>query len=276
MAISLKGATAKVVADKNTGRMVTLIYPANANDAAWNDEDLGSGGCLLVEEYGKLLCSGKDGIGYVVNTASMGNTKPADFAPTRIKANCAKLAAPPVWLTASPGPVDPCPTDTTVLNFMPWGKTRHMHATPVKYKSPDGAIHVFVAGENSTIHKWKMDPSGALTYEAESNEVASPDSVAPPGGMPGSFCSVSTNNWAAGTSILWCSIPYGNANAELTTGRFIAYDPENLTADGHLQKLWDSRDWGIVYQYNKFMPPVIWNGEILLPNYNGGVMLFTP
>ena len=26
-------------------------------------------------------------------------------------------------------PVDPCPQDQTTLDFMPWGKTRHVHAT---------------------------------------------------------------------------------------------------------------------------------------------------
>jgi hypothetical protein len=279
MAISMVGATAKVTQDVNTHAMVTLIFPADAKDAAWNDEDLGSGGCLLIEEFGRLLCSGKDGIGYVVKTDNMGNTQPADFAPDRVKSNCGKLATPPVWLTASPGPVDACPTDTTVLNFMPWGKTRHMHSTPVKYKSPDGTVHIFVAGENSTIHMWKMDPSGALTYEAGSFEVASIESINPPGGMPGSFCSMSTNNWASGSSVLWCSLPYGDGNATITNGRLIAYDPENLItspANGNknLKVVWDSQRWAIPYLFNKFMPPIVWDGQVYLPNYNGGVDVY--
>lgn len=263
--------------DATTGQVVPLVYPTNPTDTAWSDEDLGAGGCTLIESYGKMLCAGKDGLGYVVNTANMGNTMPADFANTPT-AVCGKLASPPVWLTASPGPVDPCPQDTTTLNFMPYGKTRHMHMTPVQYMSPKDGLHVFVWGENSTLHDWKMSSTGQMTYVAESREYASVGSVNSPGGMPGGFCALSSNNFALGTAIIWCSIPLQNANTQITGGRLIAYDAENIEQDGdgpHLVKLWDSQDWGINYVFNKFMPPVIWDGEVILPNYNGGVMLFT-
>lgn len=261
--------------DTVTGHVVPLVYPTNPTDPAWSDEDLGSGGCTLVEQYGKVLCGGKDGLAYVVNASSMGNTMPADFA--NAKANCLKLASPPVWITSSPGPVDPCPQDPTTLNFMPYGKTRHLHMTPVQYMSPVDGMHIFVWGENSTLHDWKMSPTGAMTYVAESREVASIGSTASPGGMPGGFCALSSNHFALGTAILWCSIPYGNANAQITNGRLIAYDAENLASDTdgkHIVKLWDSQDWGIAYLFNKFMPPVITGGHIYLPNYNGGVDLY--
>lgn len=261
--------------DATTDRVVPLVYPTNPTDPAWSDEDLGSGGCTLVQQYAKLLCGGKDGLAYVVNASNMGNTIPTDFANAKV--NCLKLASPPVWITSSPGPVDSCPQDPTTLNFMPYGKTRHMHMTPVQYMSPVDGMHVFVWGENSTLHDWKMSPTGAMTYVAESREVASAGSTASPGGMPGGFCALSSNHFALGTAILWCSIPYGNANAQITNGRLIAYDAENLAADTdgrHMVKLWDSQDWGIAYVFNKFMPPVISGGYIYLPNYSGGVDLY--
>ena len=258
--------------DAITGRAVPLVYPTNPTDPAWGDQDLGSGGCTLIEAYGKLACGGKDGLLYVVNTANMGNTMPTDFA--NMKANCAKLASPPVWFTSSPGPVDPCPQDVTTLNFMPYGMTRHLHMTPVQYMSPAKGLVLFGWGENSTLHAWGMSPTGAMTYLAESRETASAGSTTSPGGMPGGFCALSTNGFKLGTSIIWCSIPYTNANAQISAGRLIAYDAENFATDTdgvHLVKLWDSQDWGIAYAYNKFMPPVIWDGQIYLPNYGGGV-----
>lgn len=264
--------------DVNTGQMVPLVYPTNPTDPGWSDEDLGSGGCTLIEKYGKLLCGGKDGLAYVVNTSNMGNTMPVDFA--NAKANCAKLATPPVWFTMSPGPVDPCPQDTTMLNFMPWGKTRHIHMTPVQYWSPKSGLVIFVGGENSPVQAWSMAPSGALTYLANGNEIASSAVENSPGGMPGSFAALSSNNNALGTAVLWVVQPFGNSNEQITNGRLIAYDAEptdwTLRADGSKQipVLWRSDQWGIQFTQNKFMNAVIDGGKVFLPDYSGGVQVF--
>jgi hypothetical protein len=64
----------------------------------------------------------------------MGGTTVADLKHPKV--NCAKLAAPPVWLTMSPGSVDPCPADPMTLNFLPWGDTAHLHMTPVQFFDP--------------------------------------------------------------------------------------------------------------------------------------------
>jgi hypothetical protein len=278
--MSVSGVKTKVVHsfDSKTGVTVPLLAPENPNDAGWGDEDLGSAGCTLIKSYGFLLCAGKDGIGYVVYAANMGNTLPGDFA--NASANCKKLASPPVWLTASPGPVDPCPQDSTTLDFMPWGKTRHMHMTPVQYLSPTRGMTIFVWGENSQLHAWTLSSKGTLTYLAQGNEVASIDSLNTPGGMPGGFCSLSSNNNTLGSAILWCSIPYGDANSQITNGRLLAYDPENLTtnADGSqtLKVLWDSERWGLTYVFNKFQTPIVWQGQVYLPNYQGGEDVYGP
>ncbi|WP_035354386.1 hypothetical protein [Edaphobacter aggregans] len=216
------------------------------------------------------LAAGKDGIGYVVKAANMGNTKPADFA--NMKANCAKLASPPVWLTASPGPVDPCPQDMTTLNFMPWGKTRHMHSTPVQYFSPAG-LKLFVWGENSQLHEWAMSPAGKLTYVAQSNEFASTNIANSPGGMPGGFCTLSSNDNQPGTALLWCTIPYGDANTTVTNGRLLCYDPDNVV-NGVIPVLWDSQQWALTFTFNKFLPPIVDGGQVYVANYSGGVDVY--
>jgi hypothetical protein len=53
--------------------------------------------------------------GYPIRTANMAGTAVADLNDP--PANCAKLAAPPMRLTMSPGPVDPCPSDPRTLNY---------------------------------------------------------------------------------------------------------------------------------------------------------------
>src|SRR5208282_3086780 len=90
------------------GKPVTLVFPDMAT-GNWSDEDWGSAGPACIFSIGVCIATGKDGIAYPINTANLGGTTVTELANP--KTNCAKLAAPPVWLTMSPGPVDPCPAD---------------------------------------------------------------------------------------------------------------------------------------------------------------------
>jgi hypothetical protein len=264
----------KEVNVNDRGKLAVLVFPEMANGSIWADEDFGSAGPACIFSIGVCIASGKDGIAYPIKTANLGGTTPTDLANP--KANCAKLAAPPVWLTMSPGPVDPCPTDPKTLNFFPWGDTAHLHMTPVQFFDPVlNSWVIFDWGENSQLHKWKVSSTGALTYVAESHEYASQNvREKPPGGMPGGFCSGSSNGADPNSALLFCTIPYGDANAEVVTGRFLVYDPVHLAADDSLKVLWDSQQWNIQFLFNKFNPPVVDGGQIYVPNYNGGVDLY--
>jgi len=255
------------------GTPIVLVFPEMAS-GNWSDEDWGSAGPACIFSIGVCIATGKDGIAYPIKTAGLGGTTPADLANP--KTNCAKLVAPPVWLTMSPGPVDPCPTDPRALNFFPWGDTAHLHMTPVQFFDPVlQSWTIFAWGENSQLHKWAVSSTGNLTYIAQSNEFASADVRAnPPGGMPGGFCSGSSNGADPNSAILVCTIPYGDANAHVVNGRLLIYDAVHLAADGSLKVLWDSERFAITFLFNKFDPPVIDGGQIYLPNYNGGVDLY--
>jgi hypothetical protein len=255
------------------GKPTVLVFPQMAQ-GAWADQDLASAGPACIFAIGVCTAAGKDGIAYPVKMAQMGGTTPTDLENP--KANCAKLAAPPVWLTMSPGPVDPCPADPQTLNFLPDGDTAHLHMTPVQFFDPVlNSWVIFAWGENSQLHKWRVNSTGALTYVAQSHEFAS-DNVreTPPGGMPGGFCSGSSNGADPNSALLFCTIPYGDANTNVVNGRFLVYDPVHLAADGSLKVLWDSQQFNIQFLFNKFDPPVVDGGQIYVPNYNGGVDLY--
>ncbi len=272
MNMSMKDA--KLVAQVNDqGVPTVLVFPQMAT-GNWSDEDWGSAGPACIFPIGVCIAAGKDGIGYPVKTANLGGTTLADLA--KPKTNCAKLAAPPVWLTMSPGPVDACPNDPRTLNFFPWGVTAHLHMTPVQFFDPVlKSWTIFVWGENAQLHKWAISPTGKPTYVAQSHEYASADVRGnPPGGMPGGFCSGSSNGADPDSAILVCTIPYGDANARIVNGRLLVYDPVHLAADGSLKVLWDSQRWGVQFLFNKFDPPVIDGGQIYVPNYNGGVDVY--
>ena len=261
----------EMISDRGTP--IVLVFPEMAS-GNWSDEDWGSAGPACIFSIGVCIATGKDGIAYPIKTAGLGGTTPADLANP--KANCAKLAAPPVWLTMSPGPVDPCPTDPRALNFFPWGDTAHLHMTPVQFFDPVlQSWTIFAWGENSQLHKWAVSSTGNLTYLAQSNEFASANVRGnPPGGMPGGFCSGSSNGADPNSAILVCTIPYGDANAQVVNGRLLVYDAVHLAADGSLKVLWDSERFAITFLFNKFDPPVIDGGQIYVPNYNGGLDLY--
>lgn len=182
----LKNAKLKAVIN-DRGVPTLLVFPNMAN-GAWSDEDWGSAGPACIFSIGVCIAAGKDGIAYPIKTSLLGGTTLNDLANP--KNNCAKLAAPPVWLTMSPGPVDPCPNDHRTLNFFPWGDTAHLHMTPVQFFDPElNSWTIFAWSENSQLHKWSVGPTGKLSYVAESKEYASADVRGnPPGGMPGGFC----------------------------------------------------------------------------------------
>jgi hypothetical protein len=270
--VALKNARLEAMIN-DRGKPTVLVFPQMAQ-GAWSDEDFGSAGPACIFAIGVCIAGGKDGLAYPIKTATLGGTTPDDLANP--KANCAKLAAPPIWLTMSPGPIDPCPNDPRTLNFFPWGDTAHLHMTPVQFFDPVlNSWTIFAWGENSQLHKWKVSPTGALTYVAESHEYASNNvREKPPGGMPGGFCSGSSNGADPDSALLFCTIPYGDANAEVVSGRFLVYDPVHLAPDGSLRVLWDSQQWNIQFLINKFNPPVVDGGQIYVPNYNGGVDLY--
>ena len=272
MSVSLKNAKLVPMVSER-GKPVLLVFPDMAT-GNWSDEDWGSAGPACIFAIGVCVATGKDGIAYPIKTDHLGGTTLADLADG--KTNCGKLAAPPAWLTMSPGPVDACPNDPRTLNFFPWGDTAHLHMTPVQFFDPlRKAWTIFAWGENAQLHKWEVSGTGKLTYIAESNEFASADVRGnAPGGMPGGFCSGSSNGADPDTAIVVCTIPYGDANANVVNGRLLVYDAVHLGADGALKVLWDSQRWGVQFLFNKFNPPVIDGGQIFVPNYNGGVDVY--
>jgi len=286
--MSMPMANARLVANRNTqGQPVLLIYPQLSAQAR-TDQDLGSGGLAYIAALNIVCGGGKDGLLYCMHAANMGGTKLTDFSNAH--ANCAKLVGgTPVWATMDPGNnIDPCPQDPRSLNFLPFGDSAHLHSPPVVMWDPLlNAWTIFVWGENQQLHKWQLSADAAPKYLAQSKEFASPDvRGTPPGGMPGGFCAGSSNGNDPNSYLLVCAVPHcdangGDPNARQVQGHIIIYDPVHVGADGFLFKLWDSDNWGwsgvqvdAKYRFfNKFMPPVIDGGEIILPNYAGGVLI---
>lgn len=267
MASPMAGGRLVAKLSAETGAPVTLVYP-NMATGGWSDEDWGSAGPACLFQLGLCVATGKDGLAF---TLPVPGFTPTTAATVGTVANC--RYANPAWLTTSPGDVDPCPSNPRALNFFPQGDTAHMHMTPVQMYDPLlKSWTIFAWGENNQLHKWKVASNGRLTWVANSHEYASANvHDNPPGGMPGGFCAGSSNGGDANSAILVCTVPAGDANKTVTNGRILIYDPIHLGPDGYLRVLWDSQRWGWVQTFNKFMPPEIDGGEIIIPDYSGRV-----
>jgi hypothetical protein len=133
----------------------------------------------------------------------------------------------------------------------------------------------FCWGENGNLRAWALTNTGTSTYLACSAEVASAESPVPYGGMPGGMISLSANGNQDG--VVWASIPYTDANMEISAGRFLVYDAANFgkysDGSGSIAPLWDSQQWNWQFSHNKFNRPVVWNGRVFLPTYDAEVLV---
>ena len=278
-------ANARLATGRNEqGQPVLLVYP-QLSPGSRTDQDLGSAGLAYIADLNIICGGGKDGLLYCMHANSMGGTKLADLANAH--ANCAKLVGgTPVWGTMNPGQnIDPCPQDPRNLNFLPFGDSAHLHSSPVVMWDPLlNSWTLFLWGENQQLRKWQVSANAAPKLVGQGRDFASPDVRGnAPGGMPGGFCAGSSNGRDPNSYLLVCAVPRGDANANRVQGHIMIFDPVHVGADGFLPKLWDSDNWGwsgaqddAKYRfYNKFMPPVIDGGEIILPNYSGGVLVIS-
>jgi hypothetical protein len=244
----------------------------------WTDQDFGAGGPVYVQSAGAILAAGKDGVLYTTDATALGNTKPTDLSPAGYAANYAKLRMPPILYTYYDPMMQPAPSSPTALNEFPGNATRHLHGTPLLWKSDTHGLMHFVGGENSALRAWTISSNGRTGYLAGSNEIASAQAHRPPGGMPGWSITLAGNHGADG--IVVAMIPYTDSNMELSAGRFLVYDAQNLAtnADGskRLQVIWDSENWGPEHAFThpKFNRPIVWGGRIYRPTYDGRIDVY--
>jgi outer membrane protein assembly factor BamB len=140
---------------------------------------------------------------------------------------------------------------------------------------------LFVWGENETLRAWTVDAAGKVTFLAKSQETASAG-LGGIGGMPGGFPVVTSNGETPNTGIVWATAPIsGDANRHVVDGILRAYDATSLdpvpNSDGtpRLKLLWDSTHIpGNHFKFAKFCPPVVADGKVFVPTYEGRVDVY--
>lgn len=249
-----------------------------------SDMDLGSGAPVLAANAGAVVGAGKDGILYVVNQSQMGKTAQADLARGEIRGELPPQAQittdllhilPRSRQEPSTGRIRQL---DKALNGYFDNRSHHQHGSPVYWNRPDLGALLYCWGENGNLRAWSIADTGAVTFLANSAEVASAQSPIPPGGMPGGMLTLSADGTQPHTGIVWATIPYRDANMKVGPGRLLAYDATQFGTfpdqSKQLRVLWDSEAANLPFVYNKFTPPVVANGRVLVSTYDGRVDVY--
>jgi outer membrane protein assembly factor BamB len=254
---------------RDSGRTVVGGYD-------YTDQDLAAGGPVLPPGTNLLLGAGKDGVLYVFDRTNLGKSVN----------DPRKLKAPPIFFT-----FDPDPTISSYKNASPTGnldfipalgmKTHHLHGTPVFWRSKALKSMLFVWGENGSLRAFSFDEStGVAKLLAQGTDVASATLADPRrqgfGGMPGGMLSLSADGGANG--IVWSTAPIdGDANKEAVAGVARAYDATQFdpnpdpTQPSILRRIWQQSG----FTYCKFVPPIVADGKLFVPTYDGQILVYT-
>jgi len=267
----------------------------------YRDQDLSASGPVLPPDDDLLLGGGKDGLLYILDRRQLGRcvvktanpgmqmemTETAASDPRPRECDLTVVKSPPIYVTyngvglATAVPHIDFPLGNPTLNP---SKTHHLHGSPVYWNGSNGSM-VFVWGENESLRAWRLNPeTGALTFFGKGEEVASAALAASPmgmGGMPGGMLSLSSDGKDPNTGIVWALAPIdGDANHDVVDGIARAYDATNLdptpidAQTPRLRLLWDSTRSGVTFKHAKFNTPVVADGRLFVPTYNGRVDMY--
>jgi hypothetical protein len=244
----------------------------------WNDMDLAAAGPIVIPEYGLVLGAGKDSILYSLDWRKFGMTQPGDL--WQPAGNYAKLKTAPIWFGFYNGDAPAAPTDPKDLNKLFYNKTHHQHGSPT-YWQEQHLLYTWC--ENGNLRAGRVTSDGKWNFLARSEEIASPYSPVPPGGMPGAMMCLSSNG--AKDGVIWACVPdkdanKGDDNKGFTTGRIFAFDALQFGSkmqdgDQQIQRLWmsDVPPAGH-HDFNKFGSPVVNDGRLWQTTYDGRVLVF--
>jgi hypothetical protein len=248
---------------------------------AFNDQDLGAGGVMLVPGFANLIGGGKDGIMYNLNQANLGHNS---WTPHfNLPFVAAYAPAAPNGSAGLPTSTTPDPNwpivklDRNLPASTPDQKTHHIHGTPV-YLQMTSHGNVYVWGENERVKVYNYNFTNNMVdaFRNQGTTFASAG-LAPPGGMPGGFMATSSNGTTGGTGVLWTTIPKnGDANRAVVQGTFLVYDATTIVNTNQLKPPLFTLDYN---SFSKFCPPVVANGKAYVSTFStttgvGSVMQF--
>src|SRR4051794_15956214 len=141
----------------------------------------------------------------------------------------------------------------------------HVMGGPVFWDSSAAGPLVYNWAEDDVLRSYKMSSGRLATPSYAQGGVLSP-------GHPGGSLTVTANGARQGTGIVWASIPTSQDGVHgPVAGILRAYDAETL------REIWTSEQNAArdrIGTLMKFVPPVVVNGKVYMPNQDGAVAVF--
>jgi outer membrane protein assembly factor BamB len=148
------------------------------------------------------------------------------------------------------------------------GAQGHVHGGPIYYAAPGGAEKVFLWPEDSPLMAYTLNATtrtlGGLVTDPIRTAGFTP-------GHPGAVLTLSASGAAAGTGILWASLPTQNGTNgawhQTSAGALYAVDASDIT-----KILWsdDLGSWNVA----KFSPPVVANGRVYVGTFSNSLRVY--
>ena len=197
--------------------------PFNQQCLDAEDADLGSGGPLLLPGQNRIISAGKEGRIYVINTANMGHYNTiANVCSNQSRTNVDR-----------------------VVQELPPATIGGLFSNATYWKSASGQQFVYFAGAHDQTKAFALT-NGTLATKPSS-------STSEKFGFTGGNPTISSNNGATGTGILWTVDP---------TPALRAYDATNLSKEIYNSAQNSTRDG--LDSYVKFAAPTVANGEVFV------------
>jgi hypothetical protein len=218
----------RLVPDGGTLRLVDYFSPAHQDCLNDHDQDLGSGGPLLLPGHGEVLFVGKEGRVYLTRLDHLGGHRPRT-----------EPCAAAVQRTDADGVVQELPDQTVVGGV--WGSETDWRGA--------GQEYVYTAGISDHLTAWHLTPAGTVATPAATR---APEELSYPGGVP----VVSSNGDTPGSAIVWLVGKQDKGSA------LRAYDPADLGHELYNSEQNPGRDR--LASYTNFTVPTVAGGRVFV------------
>lgn len=216
--------------------VASWFTPYNWSSLNGADQDLGSGGVLLIPGTSLLLSGGKEGKLYLVNRDNMGGVSSGS-------------------------------SDTNIIQSWSLG-SREIHGGPVWWDSTSGSFAYIWADSSDHLRQYQF--TNGLAFNT--NGFAQGVTVGGAGSC-GGLLSLSANGSNGVSGIVWAAINTVNdANQAVVAGTLHAYNAQNVSQELWNSDMVSARD--AVGLFAKFVPPVVANGKVYLATFSNRLNVY--
>jgi hypothetical protein len=211
--------------------------PHDWNTLNGKDNDLGSGGVLLVPGTSLLFSGGKGGGLYLVNRDNMGG----------------------VGVSA----------DTNIVQS--WNVGSHqIHGGAVWWDSPGGSYAYIWPDTSDHLRQYSFD---RVAGKFASTNVYSQNAGVGGNGQPGGILALSANGTNAGSGIVWAAVnTLSSANQAVVPGTLHAYNAANVATELWNSDMLSSRD--SLGNFAKFVAPTVANGKVYMATFSNRLNVY--